>query len=57
MQHKAKPGIRSAFICDHKAHDTPLRKFTRPGDPTPRCTDHGVMKRQPNQPYCGQSTS
>lgn len=65
MKHQARPGIRNAYICERcskeKGSDNrplpPKRVFVGPDEPTPRCDKHGVMTRQKNEPYFGQSTS
>ena len=64
--HHPRPGIRNSYVCDKCAGESagkegvkgvPKRVFAQPGDPTPRCDKHGVMKRQGNRDYKGQSTS
>jgi hypothetical protein len=45
---------RIAYVCTHKDHATTglnYRVFLLPGDPEPRCPEHGAMKVQPNKPY------
>lgn len=39
---------RRAFICVHASHDMPYRVFMLPGEPDPKCPQHGKMKRQVN---------
>ena len=52
-KHEPRPG-RMAFICMHKDHKVPPRVFSPPGSDTPRCSEHGTMKRQSNNAYLGQ---
>ena len=48
--------VRRAYRCKNK--DCANRVFLPPHAPdeTPRCTEHGPMRREPNQKYLGQPT-
>lgn len=53
-KHKARPGVRRAFICL-----TCHRRVFLSDEPAmfvPECAEHGRMVRQANMPYQGQST-
>jgi len=53
--HKARPGIRRAFVCQ-----TCRRRYFLgvevPAATIPDCPEHGPMVRQANMPYMGQDT-
>jgi transcriptional regulator with XRE-family HTH domain len=56
-RHVARPGVRRAFVCAHKDCVPPRRVFLGRGESGPAvCPEHGVMVRQPNVPYRGEST-
>jgi hypothetical protein len=44
---------RRAYVCTHKDHDVPERRFIGADDPIPMCPrqGHGRMKPQKNVPY------
>jgi hypothetical protein len=43
---------RRCYVCDacYKAK-APLRIFQQPGDPVPKCPQHGKMRLEKNKPY------
>lgn len=51
--HSPKPG-RLAYTCQHKDHQVKPRVFLSPGEPVPRCKQHGKLERQENNTYMGQ---
>ena len=59
-KHRARPGIRRAWICSNEKCVPPRRIFLSKDDPpdmVPECPEHGPMMHQPNRPYFGQSTA
>ncbi len=58
-EHRARPGVRKAYICTHKDCKPPRRVFLERGVPdvAPECPEHGrTMQKQRNKPYAGQQT-
>ncbi len=62
-KHLARPGVRRAFICTHRAKpeaEACNRRVFLPAEApaatVPDCPEHGPMVRQANRPYLGQST-
>jgi hypothetical protein len=48
---------RRAFVCDKcYAAKAPLRIFAQPGEPAPKCPQHGRMRLEKNKPYNQQGT-
>jgi hypothetical protein len=49
---------RLAYVCPKcEKNGSPRRIFSHPGQPKPKCPEHGaVMVIQPNNPYFGRPT-